>query len=413
MTAIGESALDQSTDRPQRVTYGDFVRTGPGTLAGRYMRAFWQPVRIAADLQPGRALPIRIMSEDFTLYRGEASPHPSPLPEGEGTGQPHLLAFRCAHRGTQLSTGWVEGDNLRCFYHGWTYGPDGQCVEQPAEPEPFCSRIRIRSYPTREYLGLIFAYLGEGEPPEFPRLAEYEHPEFVQEVSALAWPGNFFAQIDNAVDQCHTAITHWHFKRGIPTLTARETEYGMISMPVGEGFDDPSHFFMPNAHEWGSGPSKAARGPMYYSRGWRVPIDDRNYWRFGVDLYFLAGDDAAAHRGSKVAQSKKDVGAVVDVGNAVLTGKLDVHELNPSDYPNLVNIQDFVAQVGLGDIAAHPIDEHLGRSDIGINMLRRIWARELEAVASGRPLHQWRRPEGLWNRVYEAGSAKALASMGA
>jgi len=38
---------------------------------------FWQPVYRAVDLPSGRAIPIRIMSEDFTLYRGER-PHPNP-----------------------------------------------------------------------------------------------------------------------------------------------------------------------------------------------------------------------------------------------------------------------------------------------------------------------------------------------
>src|SRR3954451_2935218 len=139
--------------------YRDYVHTSPGTLAGRFLRQFWQPVYRSQDLAPGRAVPIRVMSEDFTLYRGQA-------------GQAHLVGFRCAHRGTQLSTGWVEGDNLRCFYHGWAYGPDGQCVEQPAEPEPFCNRIKIRSYPVEEYLGLIFVYQGEREPPPLPRYPE-------------------------------------------------------------------------------------------------------------------------------------------------------------------------------------------------------------------------------------------------
>src|SRR6266545_6618459 len=110
----------------------DFVHTGPGTLAGRYLRTFWQPVHRAEDLPVGRAVPIEIRGEPLTLYRGDS-------------GQAHLTAFRCAHRGTQLSTGWVEGDSIRCFYHGWTYDASGQCVEQPAEPEPFCSRIKIRS----------------------------------------------------------------------------------------------------------------------------------------------------------------------------------------------------------------------------------------------------------------------------
>ena len=91
----------------------DFTRTGPGTLAGRYLRRFWQPVSRARDLLPGQARPVQVMSEKFTLYRGE-------------DGTPHLVDFRCAHRGTQLSTGWVEGDCIRCLYHGWKYDGSGQ-----------------------------------------------------------------------------------------------------------------------------------------------------------------------------------------------------------------------------------------------------------------------------------------------
>ena len=52
----------------------NFVRTGPGTLAGRYLRRFWQPVYVAERLNAGQAMPIRIMGEDFTLYRGESGP---------------------------------------------------------------------------------------------------------------------------------------------------------------------------------------------------------------------------------------------------------------------------------------------------------------------------------------------------
>src|SRR3954447_10185755 len=125
------------------------------------MRLHWQPVMLGEELPAGRSKPMRIMSEDFTLYRGES-------------GTPHVVAFRGAHRGTQLSTGWVVGDELRCFYHGWKYDGSGQCTEQPAEPEPFCSRIRIRSYPIQEYLGLLWAYLGEGEPPAMRRFQQLE-----------------------------------------------------------------------------------------------------------------------------------------------------------------------------------------------------------------------------------------------
>src|SRR4051812_19400265 len=83
----------------------DFGHTGPGTLAGKYLRRFWQPIFVGADLKYGRAAPVKLMSEDFTLYRGES-------------GEVYAVAFRCRHRGTQLSTGWVEGEEIRCRYHG-------------------------------------------------------------------------------------------------------------------------------------------------------------------------------------------------------------------------------------------------------------------------------------------------------
>ena len=148
----------------------DFVHTGPATLAGRYLRMFWQPVCCSHELAPGRALPIRILGEDFTLYRGQS-------------GTPYLVGHRCAHRGAQLSAGWVEEDSIRCFYHGWKYDGSGQCVEQPAEPEPFARKIRIPAYPVREHIGLIFAYLGEGEPPHFTRYPKFESPEVSLDVT--------------------------------------------------------------------------------------------------------------------------------------------------------------------------------------------------------------------------------------
>ena len=133
----------------------DFVHTGPETLAGRYLRRFWHPIHLSRALEPGRAVPIRVLGEDFTLFRGQS-----------GTAQ--VLAHRCAHRGAQLSIGWVEGDHLRCRFHGWAYDATGQCIEQPAEPEPFCGKIRIASYryggAARPRLRLLRARAGAADP---------------------------------------------------------------------------------------------------------------------------------------------------------------------------------------------------------------------------------------------------------
>jgi 5,5'-dehydrodivanillate O-demethylase len=141
--------------------YTDYAHTGPDTLGGKLMRSVWQPVSLSESVEAGRAIPIQIMGEEFTFYRGE-------------TGTPHLVAGRCAHRNTQLSVGWIEGDCIRCFYHGWKYDEDGQCVEQAVENPGFAAKVSIPSYPVQEYLGLVFAYLGEGEPPPMQRYPEFE-----------------------------------------------------------------------------------------------------------------------------------------------------------------------------------------------------------------------------------------------
>src|SRR5438477_11306017 len=145
--------MTATTETPSIRSDGvDFVHTGPGTLAGRYLRMFWHPVYVSQELRTGYAVPIHIMGESFTLYRG-------------ASGRAYIVDFRCAHRGTQLSVGWVEHDCIRCFYHGWKYDGTGQCIEMPAEDPSFPPKVRIKSYPTQEYAGLVFAYFGEGEPP--------------------------------------------------------------------------------------------------------------------------------------------------------------------------------------------------------------------------------------------------------
>jgi 5,5'-dehydrodivanillate O-demethylase oxygenase subunit len=110
------SASTERAQPPSRLD--DLVSTAPGTPAGRYLRSFWNPIYHSADLKSGRPVPLRIMSESFTLYRGEG-------------GEAHLVEARCPHRGTQLSAGHVEGDALRCFYHGSATGcrsAPGRCA---------------------------------------------------------------------------------------------------------------------------------------------------------------------------------------------------------------------------------------------------------------------------------------------
>ncbi|MBM2811673.1 MAG: hypothetical protein HW416_2432 [Chloroflexi bacterium] len=76
----------------------------------------------------------------------------------------------------------------------------------------------------------------------------------------------------------------------------------------------------------------------------------------------------------------------------------------------MTNIQDYIVLVGLGPIADRPPVEHLGKEDVGVMFMRKLWSRELQALADGRPLKRWRRPARLWKDVEAA--ARAAASQG-
>jgi 5,5'-dehydrodivanillate O-demethylase oxygenase subunit len=372
-------------DMPQKpsTNYDKIVRTGPGTIAGRYMRSFWQPVARTEDIPAGRAKPLRVMSEDFTLYRGES-------------GAPQVLAPTCAHRGTLLSTGWVEGDALRCFYHGWKYGPDGRCIEAPAEREGFCKTVSIRSYPTREYLGLIFTYLGEGEAPPFPRYRDLE-ADGIRETSSYRRDCNFFNNLENQCDPVHVAFAHRTsaFTEGgligVPQVSAEETDWGLAlrAQRPGGGVR-VTQFGMPSMIHIKSSPT-GPDGNWSDMVAWRVPMDDLCHNSFNIHLHHLTGAAAERYRVPKAAAPSAHR-PVAELGAAVRRGDIHIEELK--DHPDIVSIQDDVAQLGQGIIADRE-NEYLGRSDVGIILLRKIWLRELDALAAGKPTKAWHWSTGL------------------
>ena len=81
-----------------------------------------------------------------------------------------LIGRHCPHRGTDLAYGRPEDGGLRCAFHGWLFDVYGQCPQTPAEPDSsnLCANIKQKSYPVVEKSGILFAYLGPGEPPAFP-----------------------------------------------------------------------------------------------------------------------------------------------------------------------------------------------------------------------------------------------------
>lgn len=368
--------------------FTDFAHTGPGTLAGRYLRSFWQPIYLAKDLPSGQAVPVHVMSEHFTLYRSMS-------------GTPHLVADRCAHRLSKLSTGWVEGEAIRCIYHGWKYDGQGQCIEQPAEPKPFCKRVQIASYPTTEYLGLVFAFLGEGDPPPFERDAELESRGLIWNTSWV-WPCNFFQSVENYPDHSHVEFVHRQspFSEegliGVPRIESEETEYGIRTTGRREAVGvRVNHFIMPNSHLV-TVPPEPPGTDWVDLRVWNVPVDDESHVRFSAFMHRVDTEQARVIR-ERLEDTWENITPPHVLATEVLAGRLRREDVKPES-TDFIPFQDALAQIGQG-VSVDRSRERLGASDRGVTLLRRLWVRDLKAIAAGEHRWAWTCPDGLRGRA--------------
>jgi len=294
----------------------------------------------------------------------------------------------------------VKDDCIRCLYHGWTYNGAGECVERPGEqPSGPYAGVRIPAWPTREHLGLVYAWFGEGEPPPFPPFPAFEG-EGVVENSAHLFPCNWFQTYENHADEVHLAFVHAtggsHRALGreieLPQMDSQETDYGMVRLTrTSAGRERSTLLIFPNVMRiiippftgWGQ------------VGGWRdsyltiVPTDDDHHILFATQHARVSAADAPAYWDKRREFEARVAAArpVAEVARDVLAGRMTLAEA--SDHPLFLLIEDAVAQGGQAPLVDRS-QEHLGRTDLLIVRLRRLFARELRAIAEGRPVKNWR-----------------------
>lgn len=356
------------------------TETGPATLMGRLLRTFWHPIALSAEIATCGARAVRVLGEDLTLYRGES-------------GRLYLIGGRCAHRCTVLHTGVVQGDQIRCMYHGWRYDGTGLCTEIPAEKQPRTRPIRIAGYPVHEYCGLVFAYMG-GEPvPEFDLPRKHVLEEKGRHIIAhkSIWDCNWFQHVENSLDAVHVSFAHLWSRAGqfgssvtasIPDLAYTETSAGIrqVATRPNNNVRISDWTFPNNNHVVAPGPEKS--DPWAHISAWPVPVDDTHTLRFVLIAIETTDPEKVRELEPKydLAYNPADhYDALFHDG--VVTG---VHEFG------LLNAQDYVAVRGQGVICDRS-QENLSTSDAGVAFLRRIFLRELEAIRQGRPTKQWSR----------------------
>ena len=260
---------------------------------------------------------------------------------------------------------------------------------------------------------MIFAYLGLGFTPIFPRYPHMEADGVLEVLSTEVWPCNFFQRIDNNGDTYHVPFVHRgaysassaNNRAGLPEISKKESPWGTTSYAsFAQGWRNVFQFFMPNAYAFRN-PSPEPECGAEDRMQWDVPLDDERSLEFRLRRLPLTGkaaDEYRARRAAAAAATEPKI-SVAQMGEAVLSGKLNFHDLDKffKDKIALVHTQDYVAQVGQGSVADRA-REHLGRSDVGIILFRKIWQRELRALAEGRPLKKWVLPQDAEIKFQEA-----------
>ena len=159
----------------------------------------WFAVAHSDELAPGEVSKVHYFGEDLVVFRTES-------------GAAGVFEAFCPHLGAHLGVGGkVDGESLRCPFHGWAFGPSGECTDIPyAKRIP--PGVRAGSLETLERNGFIFVWWDPdgSEPwydvPEVPEAASGEWSTPDRYEWKVAAPQQELAE--NGVDQAHFQFVH-------------------------------------------------------------------------------------------------------------------------------------------------------------------------------------------------------------
>ena len=394
------------------------TRTDPGTPGGDLLRSYWQPVALSVELPEGGApIAVRVMDEDLTLFRDEA-------------GRIGLLGIHCAHRAADLSFGRIEDGGLRCVYHGWLYDVDGRCLEQPGEPAGpgFKDKVRQLAYPCQEVGGMVFGYLGSGEPPLLPAYGWLQVPPENRMVTKAFHDCNYAQGNEGNIDPQHVSFPHKFFSESkdqesrvppgtsssqnalvgqvlAPTIELEETDFGIRiysvrPMPSEQQYVRITNFIMPNIAAFGGMASSKGEG---YGVHWHVPIDDTHHWKYLIEFNRAGPVEISPER---TADLLPNYHLSRNRQNRYLQDRDEMKHTSFIGLGRSFTVHDAFAVEGAGPIQDRST-EHLGYTDKAIVASRRMLLRGIHEVQEGiDPLHVVRNAEA--NHFSHLGACQAV-----
>lgn len=417
------------------------AETGAGTAMGDLFRRFWMPVLLSEEVSERNGVPVavRILGEDLVAFR-------------DSEGSVGLLEAYCPHRHAHMFWGRNEDCGLRCTYHGWKFNVDGVCVDMPNEPvaTKFDDKIQMRSYPTREAGGCIWAYLGPPQlmPPELPQFEWLLVPDSHRLITKRLQLNNWAQALEGGIDSSHVAFLHGSLDNAAPVAAVTRTAE-QDGSPLNETIaklmrrDRPPHFFT-SSREYGFmlAARRDAPDEQYYWRltpfllpsytiipggaqtgghvsghAW-VPLDDEHCWTFSVTWNAerpLTEEEREHHLQGYYIHTEVDKetpmwdlalsNAYLPIRNRGNNYLIDREEQRTQTYTGIKGIseQDMSIQESMGAISPR-WTEHLGTTDTAIIEFRKLLLRLARDLREGKEPEAAQRAE-----LYRLRSAAFLA----
>jgi phenylpropionate dioxygenase-like ring-hydroxylating dioxygenase large terminal subunit len=380
------------------------TRIGPSDPAGKLMRKYWQPAALVDELEgPRKIKAVKLLGEDFVLFQ-------------DGSGKYAMMDRDCPHRGADLAFGRLEDRGLRCAFHGWLFGADGQCLETPAEPvgSNLCKNIKQRAFPVIEKGGILWAYLGGDEPPAFPEIDCFAAPEQY----VFAFKGliecNWLQAMEVGIDPAHASFLHRFFEDEDPTaaygkqfraasadsdlpmtkilreydrplINVERTEYGLRIIALRQIDEERTHVRVTN-QLFPHGFVIPMSGDMTITQ-WHVPVDDEHCYWYAIFTSYNEPVDKQKMREQRL--ELYELPDYVSRRNKTNDYGFDPHEQESETYTGMgldINVHDQWAVESMGPIQDRT-REHLGETDKAVVLYRRLLKQEIEkAVSGGKPL---------------------------
>jgi phenylpropionate dioxygenase-like ring-hydroxylating dioxygenase large terminal subunit len=170
---------------------------GQGAASPNVLWHYWHPVAWSREVSD-RPVAVTLLDQPLVLWRA--------------SGQVVAFYDLCIHRGTPLSLGAVEDNQLVCGYHGWCFDGAGACTRIPSLPAArgVPRKARAITYRAVERYGLIWVCLDEPHADILALPPEVDDPSYRWDAYASdgVWQANVARMVENLADFSHFAFVH-------------------------------------------------------------------------------------------------------------------------------------------------------------------------------------------------------------